>query len=151
MLFKASLILFAMAPAAVQPFARFPVGRATSYVRKFSSLGSTNTSPQTISTLAETANKVPDPIELLEIRIGKITEIGKHPDGDSLYIEKVDLGEASGPRTIVSGLVEYCTSDYLINRDVVVLCNLKPRALKGVVSQGMLLCASNKGAGKVCI
>jgi aminoacyl tRNA synthase complex-interacting multifunctional protein 1 len=95
--------------------------------------------------------KKADPIELLEIRIGKITEIGKHPDGDSLYVEKVDLGEPSGPRTIVSGLVEYCTTDYLLNRNVVVLCNLKPRALKGVLSEGMLLCASNKAIGKVRI
>jgi methionine--tRNA ligase beta chain len=93
--------------------------------------------------------KKADPIELLEIRIGKITQISKHLDGDSLYVEKVDLGEPSGPRTIVSGLVEYCTTDYLLNRNVVVLCNLKPRALKGVLSEGMLLCASNKAIGKV--
>lgn len=92
-----------------------------------------------------------DPIELLEIRIGRIVEIGKHPEADSLYVEKVDLGESSGPRTIVSGLVEYCSSDYLLNRDVVVLCNLKPRALKGIVSQGMLLCASDKANGKVIL
>lgn len=92
-----------------------------------------------------------DPIEALEIRIGKIIEIGKHPEADSLYVEKVDLGEASGPRTIVSGLVEYCTSEYLLNRGVVVLCNLKPRALKGITSQGMLLCSSNKADGKVTL
>lgn len=90
-----------------------------------------------------------DPIESIEIRIGKIIEIGKHPEADSLYVEKVDLGEPSGPRTIVSGLVEYCTSEFLLNRNVVVLCNLKPRALKGITSQGMLLCSSNKADGKV--
>lgn len=100
-------------------------------------------------TLSDTTKKGPDPIELLEIRIGKITEINKHPEGDTLYVEKVDLGETTGPRTIVSGLVEYCSIDYLLNRNVVVLCNLKPRALKGVTSNGMLLCASDKAAGKV--
>jgi Putative tRNA binding domain len=39
----------------------------------------------------------------LEIRSGKIIEIAKHPEADSLYVEKVDVGEAE-PRTIVSGL-----------------------------------------------
>ena len=92
-----------------------------------------------------------DSIEALEIRIGKILEIGKHPEADSLYVEKVDLGESSGPRTIVSGLVEFCTAEYLLNRDVVVLCNLKPRVFKGINSQGMLLCSSNKADGKVGI
>lgn len=82
-------------------------------------------------------------LSLLEIRVGKIVEIAKHPEADSLYVEKVDIGEATGPRTIVSGLVAYCKEENLLNRKVVVLCNLKPRALKGITSHGMLLCASN--------
>lgn len=53
------------------------------------------------------------------------------------------LGEATGPRTIVSGLTKYCTPESLLNRNVIVLCNLKPRVLKGITSAGMLLCASN--------
>lgn len=55
----------------------------------------------------------------------------------------VNVGEADGPRTIVSGLVEFCTIEQLLNKNVVVLCNLKPRPLKGVLSAGMLLCASS--------
>lgn len=80
----------------------------------------------------------------LEIRVGKIVEVSKHPEADSLYVEKVDVGESEGPRTIVSGLVAYCTTEQLLNRNVVVLCNLKPRPLKGITSFGMLLCASTK-------
>lgn len=71
-------------------------------------------------------------------------EIGRHPEADGLYVEKIDLGEADGPRTIVSGLVKYVTEEEMLNRDVVVLANLKPRALKGIMSHGMLLCASNE-------
>ena len=62
------------------------------------------------------------------------------------------LGE-SEPRTIVSGLVEFCTAEQLLNRKVVVLANLKPRAIKGITSCGMLLCASSPDsdpAKKVC-
>lgn len=47
-------------------------------------------------------------------------------------------------RTIVSGLVKYQTVEQLKGRDVIVLCNLKPRAMRGVTSHGMLLCASNE-------
>ena len=85
----------------------------------------------------------------LEIRVGKIIEIAKHPEADALFVEKVDCGEASGPRTIVSGLVKYCTAENLLNRKVAVLCNLKPRALVGITSAGMLLCASNADGSQV--
>lgn len=61
----------------------------------------------------------------------------------SLYIEKVDLGDPEGPRTIVSGLVSYVPQESLENRLVVALCNLKARNMRGVKSDGMLLCASN--------
>ena len=61
----------------------------------------------------------------------------------SLYVEQVDLGEATGPRTIVSGLVKFVDKETLEGRSVVALCNLKPRNMRGVKSDGMLLCASN--------
>jgi len=78
----------------------------------------------------------------LDIRIGKIVEVEKHPDAASLYIEKIDLGEPSGPRTIVSGLVDFVPIEEMRERLVVVLCNLKPAKLKGIESKGMVLCAS---------
>jgi tRNA-binding EMAP/Myf-like protein len=46
------------------------------------------------------------------------------------------------PRTIVSGLANYVTLEDMKNRMVVVLCNLKPAKLKGIMSAGMVLCAS---------
>ncbi|XP_050592711.1 tyrosine--tRNA ligase, cytoplasmic isoform X2 [Bombus affinis] len=78
----------------------------------------------------------------LDIRVGKIVEVSKHPDADSLYIEKIDIGEASGPRTIISGLVNYVPIEEMQNRMVVILANLKPANLRGVQSHGMVLCAS---------
>ena len=59
----------------------------------------------------------------LDIRVGKIVEVSKHPDADSLYIEKIDIGEASGPRTIISGLVNYVPIEEMQNRMVVILAN----------------------------
>lgn len=57
-------------------------------------------------------------------------------------MSKVDLGEATGPRTVISGLAQLIPADQLLNRLVVVLCNLKPAKMKGIESQGMVLCAS---------
>lgn len=42
----------------------------------------------------------------LDLRVGKIVGVKKHPDADSLYVEDVDLGEGQ-TRTIVSGLVKH--------------------------------------------
>jgi tRNA-binding EMAP/Myf-like protein len=59
-----------------------------------------------------------------------------------LYIEKIDLAEESGPRTIVSGLVHYVPIEKMQDRMVVVLANLKAAKIRGVLSHGMVLCAS---------
>lgn len=77
----------------------------------------------------------------LDIRIGKIVEVSKHPDADTLYIEKIDLGEAE-PRTIVSGLAKFVPIEEMQDRLVTVLCNLKPAKMRGVESKGMVLCTS---------
>ncbi|KAG9355635.1 hypothetical protein JZ751_000473 [Albula glossodonta] len=80
----------------------------------------------------------------LDIRVGKVISVEKHPDADSLYLEKIDVGEAE-PRTVVSGLVAYVSQEQLQDRLVVLLCNLKPQKMRGVESQAMLLCASVEG------
>ncbi|NP_958473.1 tyrosine--tRNA ligase, cytoplasmic [Danio rerio] len=80
----------------------------------------------------------------LDIRVGKVISVEKHPDADSLYLEKIDVGEEQ-PRTVVSGLVAYITEEQLQDRLVVLLCNLKPQKMRGIESQAMVLCASIEG------
>ncbi len=45
-------------------------------------------------------------VTVLDMRVGRIVDVKKHPDADSLYIEEVDCGEEA-PRTVVSGLVKH--------------------------------------------
>lgn len=45
-------------------------------------------------------------VSRLDIRVGLIKKVQKHPDADSLYVEEIDVGEGS-TRTVVSGLVKY--------------------------------------------
>lgn len=75
------------------------------------------------------------------MKVGKIVEVARHPDADSLYVSKIDVGEPA-PRTVVSGLVNFIPIEEMQNRKVVVLCNLKPQKMRGIESQGMVLCAS---------
>ncbi|KAG7485353.1 aminoacyl tRNA synthase complex-interacting multifunctional protein 1 [Solea senegalensis] len=81
-------------------------------------------------------------VSRLDLRIGRIITADKHPDADSLYVEQVDVGEAL-PRTVVSGLVKHIPLDQMQNRMAVLLCNLKPAKMRGVVSQAMVMCASS--------
>jgi glutamyl-tRNA synthetase len=81
-------------------------------------------------------------IQRIDLRVGLIVSVKKHPDADSLYVEEIDLGEEK-PRTVVSGLVKYLQPEQLLNKKVVVVCNLKPAAMRGVTSYGMLLVGSS--------
>ncbi|XP_064405435.1 tyrosine--tRNA ligase, cytoplasmic-like isoform X2 [Halichondria panicea] len=78
----------------------------------------------------------------LDVRVGRVLSVEKHPDADTLYLEKVDVGDKE-PRTVVSGLAKYLTMEELHERNVVVLCNLKPANMRGIKSEAMLLAASS--------
>nr|XP_033812470.1 aminoacyl tRNA synthase complex-interacting multifunctional protein 1 isoform X1 [Geotrypetes seraphini]XP_033812489.1 aminoacyl tRNA synthase complex-interacting multifunctional protein 1 isoform X1 [Geotrypetes seraphini]XP_033812498.1 aminoacyl tRNA synthase complex-interacting multifunctional protein 1 isoform X1 [Geotrypetes seraphini] len=90
---------------------------------------------------AEDATRPVD-VSCLDLRVGCIVTAKKHPDADSLYVEEVDVGEAA-PRTVVSGLVKHVPLEQMQNRMAVLLCNLKPAKMRGVVSQAMVMCASS--------
>ncbi|OLL26235.1 tRNA-aminoacylation cofactor arc1 [Neolecta irregularis DAH-3] len=84
---------------------------------------------------------------MIDLRVGHIVKVEKHPDADSLYVETIDVGEAE-LRTVVSGLVKHIPIEQMQGRKVVLVCNLKPAAMRGVKSYAMVLCASNSD-GKV--
>lgn len=78
----------------------------------------------------------------LDMRVGKIVEVSRHPDADSLYLEKIDCGEPA-PRTVISGLVKFIPIEEMKDRYCVVLCNLKPAKMRGILSEAMVMCASS--------
>jgi len=79
-----------------------------------------------------------------DIRVGKIVECEPHPESEKLFIEKIDLGEPNNRiRTIVSGLQPYVTLEEMLADKIIVFANMKPRKLAGIMSEGMVLCASN--------
>jgi len=90
---------------------------------------------------AAAADEAPIDVGRLDLRVGKIVEVSRHPDADSLYLEKIDCGEPA-PRTVISGLVKFVPIEEMQNRMVVVLCNLKPAKMRGILSEAMVMCAS---------
>lgn len=83
----------------------------------------------------------PVDISRLDLRVGRILTAQKHPDADSLYVEQVDVGEEK-PRTVVSGLVKFVPLEQMQNRMAILMCNLKPAKMRGVLSEAMVMCAS---------
>lgn len=81
-------------------------------------------------------------VSQLNMRIGKIVSVDKHPDADALYVEQVDVGEGKS-RNIVSGLVKHYTLEEMNGRMGIFLLNLKPAKMRGVLSEGMIMCASS--------
>ena len=87
-----------------------------------------------------------DDFAKMDIRIGTILEAEKMPKANKLLVLKVDTG--IDIRTIVSGIAEHFTPEEVIGKQVTVLVNLAPRALRGIESQGMIL-MSNLPDGKL--
>jgi tRNA-binding EMAP/Myf-like protein len=61
---------------------------------------------------------------------------------EKLYVEEIDVGEER-PRQVVSGLVDFVPLSDFQSARLCVICNLKPSALRGITSYGMVLAASN--------
>lgn len=78
----------------------------------------------------------------IDLRVGTIIEAEKMPKANKLLVLKVDTG--IDVRTIVSGIAEHFTPEEVMGKQVTVLVNLAPRALRGVTSEGMLLLTETK-------
>ncbi|KAH3901768.1 uncharacterized protein SCDLUD_001546 [Saccharomycodes ludwigii] len=88
------------------------------------------------------------PFKLLSLKLGYIQDIKLHDNSDKMYISQVKIGasqdtnEKKNILQVVSGLKHYIPMDKLLNSIVVVATNLKPSKLRGVRSEGMLMCGS---------
>lgn len=84
-----------------------------------------------------------DDFAKIQLKVGKVVECQKVEKADKLLCSKIDLGEGA-PRTIVSGIAKYYTPEEMVGKQVIVVTNLKPVKLRGIESQGMVLCASDE-------
>ena len=82
-----------------------------------------------------------DDFSKMDIRVGTILEAEKVAKTKKLLKLLIDTG--IDKRTVVSGIAEYYEPESLIGKQVSILVNLAPKNLKGIESQGMILCAEN--------
>ena len=83
-----------------------------------------------------------DDFAKIALRVGKIVTAEKVEKADKLLKFSVQIGEET--RTIVSGIAKFYTPEEMVGKNVVVVYNLRPAKLRGIESQGMLLCACEK-------
>ncbi len=84
----------------------------------------------------------------LLLKVGKILSVEDHPNAEKLFVEKIDLGN-DDIRTIVSGIRQWYKKEALNGKHVIVVANLKPVKLRGIMSEGMILTAEHDGNLKV--
>lgn len=82
-----------------------------------------------------------DDFAKLDLRIGTVIDCKPHPKADRLLVEQIDLG--GEVRQVVSGIAKSYKPEEIIGKQVVLVANLKPVKLRGVESQGMILCATD--------
>lgn len=82
-----------------------------------------------------------------ELRVAKVLECEKVEKSDKLLKLKLSLGNET--RQVVSGIASYYTPEEMIGKKVVLVANLKPAKLRGVLSEGMILCGESDGKVKL--
>src|SRR5688500_15608221 len=91
-----------------------------------------------------------DDFAKVDLRVGQVLSAERVPKADKLLLLKIDLGEEQ-PRQVLAGIAQYYEPEKLIGRKVVVVANLKPRKLRGLESQGMVVAASYGDEGRPVI
>lgn len=76
------------------------------------------------------------------MQVGQVISCERHPDADKLLVSQIMVGETT--RQIVSGIAAYYSPEDMVGKKVIVITNLKPVKLRGVLSEGMILAASDK-------
>ncbi|MCR5031052.1 MAG: methionine--tRNA ligase [Selenomonadaceae bacterium] len=82
-----------------------------------------------------------DDFKKTELRVAEVTAAERIPKTDKLMKLTLSLGEET--REVVSGIADAYTAEELVGKHVVLVANLKPAKLRGVVSHGMVLAASD--------
>ena len=89
-----------------------------------------------------------DDFAKIQLSVGKVLTAEKVEKADKLLKMTVKVGQTD--RTIVSGIAKWYKPEEMVGKEVVVVSNLKPAKLRGIMSEGMILCADD-GKGNLCV
>ena len=97
--------------------------------------------PATVDSLVKEQITIDD-FDKLQLQIGEIVACEEVPKSKKLLCSQVKV--AGRTLQIVSGIKNFYTPDVMVGKKVVVITNLKPAKLAGILSEGMLLCAEDE-------
>lgn len=80
----------------------------------------------------------------VQLCVARVIEAEKVPKSDKLLKLTLSLGKNEPQRTVCSGIAKFYTPEEMVGKQVVLVKNLKPVKLRGILSEGMILCASDK-------
>lgn len=89
-----------------------------------------------------------DDFAKIQLSVGKVLTAEKVEKADKLLKMTVKVGQTD--RTIISGIAKWYKPEEMVGKEVVVVSNLKPAKLRGIMSEGMILCADD-GKGNLCV
>lgn len=85
-----------------------------------------------------------DVFDKVELKVAEVISVGKVENADKLLNFRLDAGDEGGHRQILSGVAEfYPNPEELVGKKVIIVANLKPRKMRGEISQGMILSAED--------
>ena len=98
----------------------------------------------------ETASNVItyDDFSKLELKVATVLECKPHGNADKLLVLQVELANGE-KRQICAGLRQHYQPEQLVGKQIIVVANLAPRTMRGEISQGMLLAATDSATQRV--
>ncbi|MBP3540350.1 MAG: methionine--tRNA ligase [Clostridia bacterium] len=104
--------------------------------------------PEKKAEKADNAENAQGPITIddfakVQLRVARILTAEKVEGSDKLLHFSVKLTDAEPVRSVVSGIAKFYTPEEMVGKQVVLVSNLKPAKLRGILSEGMILCASD--------
>jgi methionine--tRNA ligase beta chain len=90
-----------------------------------------------------------DDFAKLDLRVATVLDCKPHANADKLLVLQIDLGGEK--RQICAGLRQHYQPEQLIGKQIVVVANLAPRQMRGEISQGMLLAATDPATNRVIV
>ncbi|MEG1892210.1 MAG: methionine--tRNA ligase [Clostridia bacterium] len=84
-----------------------------------------------------------DDFDKVKLRVARILTAERVEGSDKLLKFTLKLGKEDPERTVVSGIAAFYTPEEMVGKQVVLVSNLKPAKLRGIRSEGMILCASD--------
>jgi methionyl-tRNA synthetase len=89
-----------------------------------------------------------DDFAKIDLRVAEIKACDDIEGADKLYRLTIDVGEE---REIAAGIKQHYTKEELVGKKIIIVANLEPRKLRGIMSHGMLLAASTEDKSSIIL